>query len=176
MGLTEPYKVGYKGYVVDRCGKQWDNYANLWITIMFTGEYKHTIDTKKRLSLPSKFRKELGQAIIVTKGIDSCLVIYSKKEGELMFAKLGNLPESKIEARSFARIKLAGASEITLDKLGRILIPDYLKEYASLKKNVVVCGLYNRIEIWNDLKWEKYRTAVEKKVVSMVSKLEELGI
>jgi len=143
---------------------------------MFTGEYKHTIDTKKRLSLPSKFRKELGREVIVTKGIDNCLVIYSKKEGELMFSKLGNLPESKVEARSYARIKLAGASEVALDNLGRILIPDYLKSYAGLNKNVVVCGLFNRIEVWNEAKWEKYKTGVEKKVVGMVSKLEELGI
>lgn len=143
---------------------------------MFTGEYKHTIDTKKRLSLPAKFRKELGSEVIVTKGIDDCLVIYSKKEGEIMFSKLGNLPESKLEARSFARIRLAGAAETGLDKLGRILIPDYLKEYAGLKKNVVICGLFNRIEIWNETRWESYRKGIEKKMVGMVSKLEELGI
>lgn len=143
---------------------------------MFTGEYKHTIDTKKRLSLPAKFRKELGGEVVVTKGIDNCLVIYSKKEAEVMFNKLGNLPESKLEARSFARIRLAGAAEVGLDKLGRILIPDYLKKYAGLKKDVIVCGLFNRIEIWNQEKWETYSKGIEKKMVGMVSKLEELGI
>ena len=143
---------------------------------MFTGEYKHTIDTKKRLSLPAKFRKELGGEVVVTKGIDNCLVIYSKKEAEVMFNKLGNLPESKLEARSFARIRLAGAAEVGLDKLGRILIPDYLKKYAGLKKDVIVCGLFNRIEIWNQEKWETYSKGIEKKIVGMVSKLEELGI
>ncbi len=143
---------------------------------MLTGEYKHTIDTKKRLSLPVKFRKELGKNVIVTKGIDRCLVVYSEKEGKEMFAKLGALPESKLEARSFARIRLAGAAEAGMDRLGRILIPDYLKKYAGLKKNVVVCGLYNRLEIWDEQEWEKYRKNVEKKVAGMVSKLEELGI
>jgi len=143
---------------------------------MLTGEYKHTIDTKKRLSLPAKFRGELGENVIITKGIDSCLVVYSEKEGKAMFSKLGQLPESKLEARSFARIRLAGATEANLDRLGRVLIPDYLKDYAGLKKNVIVCGLYNRLEIWDDQKWETYRKGIEKKVVGLVSKLEELGI
>jgi len=143
---------------------------------MLTGEYKHTIDTKKRLSLPVKFRKELGREVIVTKGIDKCLVVYSQKEGEVMFSKLGELPESKLEARSFARIRLAGAAEVSSDGLGRILIPDYLKKYAGLKKNVIVCGLYNRLEIWDDNTWEIYKKGIEKKVVGLVSKLEDLGI
>ncbi len=143
---------------------------------MFTGEYKHTIDTKKRLSLPAKFRRELGRDVIITKGIDNCLVVYSKKEGEAMFSKLGNLPESKVEARSFARIRLAGAADLNLDSLGRVLVPDYLKEYAGLKKNVIICGLFNRLEIWDDKKWELYRKGIEKKVGNLASKLEELGI
>ena len=143
---------------------------------MLTGEYKHTIDTKKRLSLPAKFRRELGKDVIVTKGIDNCLVVYSKKEGGVMFSKLGNLPESKVEARSFARIRLAGATDLNLDRLGRILIPDYLKQYAGLKKNVVICGLFNRLEIWDDKKWETYRKSIEKKIGNLASKLEELGI
>lgn len=168
--------MGYKVCVVDNCGKVWENYQNLGITYMLTGEYKHTIDTKKRLALPIKFRKELGREVVVTKGIDSCLVVYSKKQGELMFSKLGGLPESKLEARSFARIRLAGAAEINIDSLGRILVPDYLKEYAGLKRNVVICGLFNRLEIWDDQKWETYRKGMEKKVGNLASKLEELGV
>jgi len=161
---------------VDSCGKVWENYLKWGKTHMLTGEYKHTIDTKKRLSLPVKFRKELGKEVIVTKGIDKCLVVYSQKEGEAMFSKLGELPESKLEARSFARIRLAGAAEVRSDGLGRILIPDHLKKYAGLKKNVTVCGLYNRLEIWDENIWEVYKKGIEKKVVGLVSKLEDLGI
>ncbi len=93
-----------------------------------------------------------------------------------MSEKLGNLPISQTEARSFARIILAGAMETALDKLGRILIPDYLKNYAGLKKNVVICGLANRLEIWDEEKWEDYRKKAEKGVEEIVSKLGPLGI
>ncbi len=90
---------------------------------MFIGEYTHTIDTKKRLALPVKFRKELGNKIIITRGFENCLIIYPQKEWQIMSDKLGKLPTSQLEARGFARIMLAGAMEVTLDKLGRILIP-----------------------------------------------------
>lgn len=143
---------------------------------MLIGQYKHTIDNKKRLALPAKFRGELGDKVIITRGIENCLVVYTEKEWQVMSEKLGNLPISQLEARSFARIILSGAMEVALDKLGRILIPDYLKEYSDLKKNVVVCGLSNRLEIWDEEKWEVYRKAAEKGVEEIVSKLGPLGI
>lgn len=143
---------------------------------MLIGQYEHTIDNKKRLALPAKFRGELGDKVIITKGVESCLVVYTQKEWEVMSGKLGNLPISQSEARSFARIILAGAMETILDKLGRILIPDYLKDYAGLKKNVVVCGLSNRLEVWDEEKWETYRKKAEKGVEEIVSKLGPLGI
>jgi len=144
--------------------------------IMLIGQYKHTIDNKKRLALPSKFRGELGSKVIVTKGVENCLVVYTEKEWEVMSQKLGNLPISQGEARSFTRHLLASATEVTLDKLGRILIPDYLKEYASFKKNLVICGLSNRLEIWDEAKWESYSKGAEKGVEEIVSKLGPLGI
>jgi MraZ protein len=143
---------------------------------MLIGQYKHTIDVKKRLALPVKFRGELGSKVIVTKGVENCLVVYTEKEWEVMSAKLGNLPISQGEARSFARHLLASAMEVALDKLGRILIPDYLKEYSNLKKNVVVCGLSNRLEIWDEQTWENYSKNAEKGVEEIVSKLGPLGI
>lgn len=143
---------------------------------MLIGQYEHTIDTKKRLALPVKFRSELGSKVIITKGIEHCLVVYTEKEWEQVSAKLGNLPVSQIEARSFARMILAGAMEIVLDKLGRMLIPDYLKEYAALEKDVIVCGLSNRLELWNKQQWEEYSKKAEKGVEEMVSKLGPLGI
>ena len=143
---------------------------------MFIGEYRYTLDPKKRLAIPAKFRKELGKEVIITRGLDNCLVIYSLKEWQTMSDKLGKLPASQLEARGFARIMLAGAMAVKLDKLGRILIPEYLKRYAFLKKNVVICGLYNRLEIWDAQKWDNYKRKLEKEVGDFAAKLKELGI
>jgi MraZ protein len=143
---------------------------------MLIGQYQHTIDSKKRLALPSKFRGELGDKIVITRGIENCLVVYTIKEWQAVAEKLSNLPISQMEARSFSRIILAGAMEASLDKLGRILIPDYLKEYADFKKNVVICGLSNRLEVWDEEKWETYKKKAEKGLGEMVSKLGGLGI
>jgi MraZ protein len=143
---------------------------------MFIGEYKHTIDTKKRLAIPSKFRKELEGRAVITRGLDQCLIIYPVKEWEKMAKKLESLPTSQIEARNFARIMLSGASEVELDKLGRILIPDFLKNYACLKKNAAILGLSNRIEIWDEEKWQEYKTETEMTVGNIAEKLKELGV
>jgi MraZ protein len=143
---------------------------------MLIGQYEHTIDVKKRLALPAKFRGELGEKVIITKGVESCLVVYTEKEFKIMSDKLSNLTISQAEARSFTRIMLAGAMEVGLDKLGRILVPDYLKKYAGLSKNVVICGLSNRLEIWDAENWDVYTKKAEKGVSEMVSKLGQLGI
>ena len=143
---------------------------------MLIGQYKHTIDIKKRLALPVKFRGELGSNVVITKGVENCLVIYTEKEWEIMSQKLGSLPISQGEARSFTRHLLASATEVQLDKLGRILIPDYLKEYAVLQKNVVICGLSNRLEVWDEQNWQDYTKNAEKGVEEIVSKLGPLGI
>lgn len=143
---------------------------------MFIGEYKHTIDSKKRLAIPAKFRKELGKSAVITRGIDHCLVIYPLKEWKIMSDKLGKLPSSQPEARSFARIMLAGAAAVEFDRLGRILIPEYLKNYGLLKKNVTVIGIYNRLEIWDADNWEVYKKKSEKEVGDFAAKLKELGI
>ena len=143
---------------------------------MLIGQYEHTIDNKKRLALPAKFRGELGDKVIITNGIESCLVVYTQKEWQTMSEKLGNLPISQSEARSLPRFILAGATEVSLDKLGRILVPDYLKNYAGFKKNVIICGLSNRLEIWDSEKWKEYRKKAEKGIEEIVSKLGPLGI
>ena len=143
---------------------------------MLIGQYEHTIDIKKRLALPAKFRGELGEKVIITKGIESCLVVYTEKEFKIMSDKISNLTISQAEARSFTRTMLAGAMEVTLDKLGRILVPDYLKKYAGLNKNVVICGLSNRLEIWDLDNWTAWTKEAEKGVSDIVSKLGGLGI
>lgn len=143
---------------------------------MLIGEYKHIIDTKKRLAVPAKFRRFFTQGAVITRGIDNCLVLYPLKEWKTMADKLGKLPASQTEARSFARVMLAGAMAVNFDKLGRILIPDYLKKYAALKKDTIIIGLYNRLEIWSGEKWEAYRGQAEKGIGDLASKLGELGL
>ena len=143
---------------------------------MFLGEYKYTIDDKKRLAIPVKFRNLLGEKAIVTKGLDNCLFLYPVKEWEKMAEKLAQLPISQSDARGFARIMLAGAMEVNIDRLGRILIPDYLRNYSSLNKKVVVAGLYNRVEIWDEDKWNGYKEKTEKEAGDIAERLKELGI
>ena len=143
---------------------------------MFIGEHKHTIDSKKRMAIPAKFRDALNGRAVVTRGIDSCLTIYSIEEWKKLTNKLEDLPISQTKARSFARMLLSGASDVTLDKLGRILIPDYLKEYAKLEKEVVILGISNKIEIWNRAVWEEYKKENESNVSQLAEELKDLGI
>ncbi len=140
---------------------------------MFIGEYSYIIDHKKRVAIPSKFRKVLGKKAIVTKGIDKCLTVYTLGEWKKVAKKLEELPSSRVNVRGFVRVMLSGAVDITLDKLGRILIPDYLKEYAGLKKDVVVVGLSNKIEVWDKVSWKTYKDKTEKEIGDMA---QELGI
>lgn len=143
---------------------------------MLIGEYTHTIDPKKRLSLPSKFRKELGKKIVVTRGLDNCLFIYSAREWEKVSKKLGELPMGQADTRGFNRFILSGAIEVAIDSLGRILIPDFLRDFASLKDKVVLTGVQNRIEIWNEKKWDEYKSKIERNADNMAEKLGEIGI
>jgi len=143
---------------------------------MFLGEYTYTIDEKKRLAIPAKFRLALGKKAVITRGLDNCLFVYSWKEWEILAGKLNNLPLAQADARGFARLMLAGAMEVDLDKLGRILVPDYLKGYAFLKKKTIIAGVYNRIEVWDEKQWETYKLRIEKDVGDMAERLKELGI
>ena len=120
---------------------------------MFMGEYNHTIDTKGRLIIPSKFREQLGDAFIVTTGLDGCLLVCPKNEWELFEEKLRDLPLTQKNARKFVRFFVAGANLCELDKQGRILLPQPLREFAQLDKDVVLSGNINRIEIWSKEKW-----------------------
>ncbi len=143
---------------------------------MLIGEYKHSIDIKKRLAIPAKFRKDLGEKAVITKGLENCLVIYTLDEWGKQAKKLEALPTSQADARNYARVMLSGASDVELDKLGRILIPDYLKNYAVLRKNVTLLGLSNRIEIWDTEKWEEHRQKTESSVGDIAERLKEMGI
>ncbi len=143
---------------------------------MLIGEYKHSLDSKKRTAIPAKFRKEIGKKAVITRGLDQCLFVYTLKEWEQMAEKLSSLSMGKSDTRDFARMMLAGASEADVDALGRILIPDYLKEYANLKEKVVIAGVYKRLEIWNEENWENYKQRVEKQTDVLAEKLGELGM
>jgi len=157
-------------------GKLWKAGDKSIIINMFIGEYQHSIDIKKRLSLPAKFRKELGRNVIITRGFDSCLVIYTEKKWKGAMEELRKLSTSKAENRKLSRTILGGAIEVSLDKLGRILIPDYLKNYAGLKKDVTICGLSNKLEVWDSEKWESYRKKAELDIDKIAEGLPELGI
>lgn len=143
---------------------------------MFLGEYRYSLDIKKRLSIPSKFRKILGKNPILTRGLDGSLFLYPQREWKRLAQKLGKLPLGKSDARGLQRLILSGAMEVNLDSLGRILIPDYLKEYAGLEKEVVIVGLYNHIEIWAKERWERYFQEVGKEIGNIAERLGELGL
>jgi MraZ protein len=143
---------------------------------MLIGEHTHTIDSKKRLAIPSKFRKEIGKKAVVTRGLDNCLFVYTIGEWKKVAEKLANMPIGQSDARNFARLMLSGAVDVDLDSLGRILLPDYLKSYAGLKNKVVISGLYKRLEIWDEKQWNAYKARVEKQTDVLAEKLGELGI
>jgi MraZ protein len=143
---------------------------------MFIGEYNHTIDEKGRLAVPIKFRAKLAKGAVVTRGLDNCLFLYTGTEWKDLAERLSKLPISKANTRAFARLMLAGAMDVSLDKQGRIILPDYLRKYAGMKKNVVVAGLYNRLEIWDEAKWEIYKNGTEKSSGDIAEQLGELGV
>lgn len=123
---------------------------------MLIGEYYHTLDKKGRVIVPSRFREKLGESFLVTRGLDSCLFLYPRQEWESLENKLKNLPFTKAETRAFLRIFFSGASEVEIDKQGRILVPSLLREHAHLNKDVVFIGVSNRAEIWGKEIWEEY--------------------
>ena len=143
---------------------------------MFIGEYKYNLDNKNRLAMPAKFRKLFKEGAVITKGLDNCLFIYTAKEWAKLVDKLANLPISQAKSRAFSRMLLAGAMDVNLDGQGRVILPDYLKEFAALNKKVVIAGLYNRLEVWDDKLWVKYQRTSEKDTNELAEGLVDLGI
>jgi MraZ protein len=142
---------------------------------MLIGEYTHTLDDKNRLSLPAKFRKELGSKVVVTNGLDACLFIFSVKEWASFSEELSKLSLVQGDKRKFTRFMLGGATEVEVDSIGRILIPDFLKEFGKLKNKVVVTGVHSRAEIWSEKAWSDYKRAVQKDIDVLAEKLGEVG-
>ena len=161
-------KMWLKWYEVVNCGKE--------VNQMLLGEYRHNVDVKGRVSVPSKFRGDLGQSFVVTKGLDNCLFMYSKNEWETFEKKLKQLPLTNQDARSFMRFFFAGATECEVDKQGRINIPQNLRDYANIKKDVVIVGVATRAEVWDLDNWNQYTTSDSLDVSKIASQMSELGI
>lgn len=143
---------------------------------MLIGEYRHTMDEKNRLSLPAKFRKEMGKKIIMTRGLDRCLFVYPVAEWKVFSGKLAALSIGSAEGRGFSRAMLGGAMEVDVDSSGRVLVPDHLKSYAGLTTKIVVAGIHNRVELWNETDWNNYTTGVESKANDLAQKLSDIGM
>ncbi|MAZ56241.1 cell division/cell wall cluster transcriptional repressor MraZ [bacterium] len=143
---------------------------------MLIGEYTHTLDTKKRLSLPSKWRKELGKKLVLTRGLDNCLFVYPLAEWRQITDKVAKLPLGQADTRSFNRFFLSGAVEVEVDKIGRILIPDFLKDFARLDAKVVLAGIYDRVEVWDEKRWNAYKKQIESKADDLAEKLGDIGV
>ncbi len=144
--------------------------------IMLIGEYTHTLDPKKRLSLPSKWRKELGKTLIITRGLDNCLFVYPHTEWEKITSKIGELSLGSADTRSFNRFFLSGAVEVEVDSVGRILVPDFLKDFAKLDTKVVLAGIHDRVEIWDDNRWTEYKAKIEMQADALAEKLSDIGV
>ncbi|MDZ7672168.1 MAG: division/cell wall cluster transcriptional repressor MraZ [Halanaerobiales bacterium] len=143
---------------------------------MLIGEYLHKMDSKGRLIIPAKFREELGDNFVATRGLDNCLFIFPMDEWEQLSKKIANTPVTNKNARFFARFFISGATESTLDKQGRINIPTNLKEYAELEKDIVVIGLTNRIELWAKENWDQFLETTEDSTDEIAAAMEDLGI
>jgi len=143
---------------------------------MFIGEYNHNLDDKGRLAIPAKFRVILKKGAVVTKGLDNCLSLYSREQFDKIAAKFAALPISQAKARAFSRHTLAGAMEVEFDNQGRITLPEYLRKFSGLQKSVIVAGLYNHLEIWDESAWNTYKSESEKNSNAIAEELGDLGI
>lgn len=143
---------------------------------MFIGEFQATIDDKARVNIPAKFRSSLKSKVVVTRGLDNSLVLYTLDEWKKLAEKVASLPISTANTRAFSRLMLAGAMDCDIDKQGRIVLPGYLKDFAKISKKLVFAGLYNRVEIWSEELWQKYKTQTEKQSNQIAEQLGDLGV
>ncbi len=164
---------------MDCSGVKWGKYSlrsKILSLRMFIGEYSHNVDDKGRMAIPAKFRRELNKGAVVTRGLDNCLFLYTKTEWEKLAEKLAALPISQSNTRAFSRLMLAGAMDVELDKQGRVILPEYLRTFAGIKKSLVIAGLYNRLEIWDTEVWNKYKNQTEAESGAIAERMGELGV
>jgi MraZ protein len=161
------------------CGIKCYKIVSKWYKVvnkMLIGEYIHTLDDKKRLSLPVKFRKEMGKKIVLTSGLDNCLWVFTMDQWKNISAKLSEANMLKADNRSFNRYMFGSATEIEIDTLGRMLVPDFLVTRANLKGKVALIGVQDRVEIWNEKAWNTYKGVVEKEADQLAEKLGSAGM
>lgn len=142
-----------------------------WGIVMLMGEYLHNLDEKNRLIIPSKFRMELGDKIVVTRGLEKCLFLYSIDDFQKIVDKLKAIPFTKKEVREFMRFFLSGATIVEFDKQGRITIPSTLITYAEMKKECIVIGTGDRLEIWNKNVWDEFYNSTKDNMSEIAEKL-----
>jgi len=146
---------------------------------MLIGEYSHQFDEKSRISMPAKFRKEMGSKVVIAPGIDNCLFIFTMKGWKEFTDRVSRRDSSSVlqaDNRNFNRLIIGRAVEVDVDAVGRMLVPEHLKQYASLVTKASIVGVLNRVEIWDTATWEKYRNEYSKKTDSMAEKLYSAGI
>lgn len=152
------------------------NSGEKWGIFMLMGEYLHNLDEKKRLIIPSKFRYELGETVVITRGLENCLFVYSKEDFQKITDQLKTIPFTKKEARSFMRFFLSGATEVEFDKQGRITIPTTLTSYADISKECVVIGTGDRLEIWSNASWNEFFNSTKDHMSDIAEKLFESNV
>lgn len=143
---------------------------------MFLGEYQHSLDPKGRIIVPAKFREELGSKFVATKGLDNCIFLYPLGEWQVLEEKLRSLPFTRADVRSFARFFFSGASELEMDKQGRIVLPPNLRDYAGINRDLMVIGVGARVEIWSNQSWEQYNQSAESSFEMIAENLVGFGI
>jgi mraZ protein len=143
---------------------------------MLIGEYRHTIDDKRRVALPVKFRRALGKKLVITRGLDSCLFVFSEKQWGEIVAKMQQLSMGEQHARAFGRYLFSGASEAEVDSLGRVLVPAELADHAQLSGKAVLIGVHDRCEMWSESAWDAYKQVVEQEADDVADKLGTLGV
>ncbi|TCS84423.1 division/cell wall cluster transcriptional repressor MraZ [Tepidibacillus fermentans] len=143
---------------------------------MFMGEFQHNIDNKGRVIIPAKFREELGNTFVITRGLDQSLFVYPQSEWKQVEQKLKSLPFTKADARKFTRFFFSGAIECELDKQGRVMIPANLREYAELEKECVFIGVSNRVEIWSKKLWDSYYEESEESFNEIAEKIVDFDL
>jgi MraZ protein len=143
---------------------------------MLLGQYHHSVDSKGRIIIPNEFRKDVSPNLYLTKGIESCIFVFSETSWQVLAEKIASLPLAKRVGREFARIFLANATEETVDGQGRIMIPRHLREYAAISKKVVTVGVGSRMEIWSESVWDQYTQEVEGKYSEITESIMDMGI
>ncbi len=143
---------------------------------MFMGEFEHTVDDKGRLAIPAKFRSKFADGLVITRGLDGCLFVYTTADWAVLAGNIGRLPWAKADARSFQRMMFSGATDCQLDSQGRIVMPAFLRDYAKIGGDAIIIGVNTRLEIWSRETWHEIREKVEEESGSIAEHLAELGI